>query len=1137
MQPKPIDRPETQGYFGVVDSNGAVNGRPWSATDADNGINHTTIFGPGAGIRWRASRRDTGWYGEPTEEEMDAVDNWLTRKGFPPSRHVMFGTSFGLREAAHNPNADLPFKDRLGRCYELAGRYATSNPEGTLVHGSIEGFGKPRLEHAWVDQGETVWEPTSGKEWPAGVFDQLFNPQEDVRFSHEDVLKNTLRFRHWGPWAELEEEKRRAQARFEPKFPVGTKVRYKGAPHMSESYIANIQFVGTVREVFPSVTPGDQDIYMRLDSSHFPPGMGSETLFAGKLFVEEQPWTWKGKRDGQAAPRFPIGAKVHYIGEATPAVPIYGSTGVVTLHQEPARTASGTWNYCVDFDSVPSVWCTESELEPVAAWKHKGARKTAGNTRSNLTTVRFGDQDVKVETLKTAKAQALGFQHQDIPLDRGLLFPNCGEHSFHMYNVRSALLLIALDDQHRVVGKEIRQPETPGRPVARGAGQHILEVHPCYDEWVVVGQSLQRPEHEKLQETRDAIQKLQGQQAEEPERCHDCGAYRKPEEQGSMQQVTTDQGDAENGPDPDMEIYDTWHCDDCTTPKYQVGQKVRYVGPRSRVVNPPMAARIPSRGCAGVVLEVERTVANPVTRSTWSYKVNFDDKGVVFPRWTRQIELEPATGWKWRGAQQERFTARLDNQYLKVPRGERHPYGVPEEQATWFDSRSDAQRAATGAGWPSAHIEPVRRRAAQEASPGSLALIEHREGQSDWGWRTRPTPFIVGDQVELPEKLHYEPGTVGTVSRVHHVGAAGRSVMYEIDLPNRPLHKPMLYASELKRVGIRLAQRELTPLQPGVAEKLAAVIDQDRLDAEHEQGSENPPELPFLGLFVEAAKEIREKAQTEQDVQEILSRLGLYSTPQAIGELLKLNSAWAWKGALSNRQASDTPYGAWIDPHGKTTTVGPFQHTPVALTKLGAKGADQDAVYEDMERRGYVRVAKIADDYSYYASGKTTQAQMRALKHFAEDHAARVVGDVRELYDYRRELFGQYGWRKEPDASLIEDPTDHAQLTFAEVQQRLQDLEKQWFEIQSEVRERWPGWRLCDHGVLSPDNKQMGLAQAMEPEPYGRNMDPEIAEWSRRADALYDHRFGLQVAYERWERKPIEWPEEVRDVQEEPEEP
>jgi hypothetical protein len=101
----------------------------------------------------------------------------------------------------HNPNESEPFEDRLGRCYELAGRFATSNADCTLVYGSIQGNGKPRLDHAWVElPGGDCWEPITNKVWPAIVMERLFGTIPHKKYSNEEVLKNSLKYEHWGPW-------------------------------------------------------------------------------------------------------------------------------------------------------------------------------------------------------------------------------------------------------------------------------------------------------------------------------------------------------------------------------------------------------------------------------------------------------------------------------------------------------------------------------------------------------------------------------------------------------------------------------------------------------------------------------------------------------------------------------------------------------------------------------------------------------------------------------------------------------------------------------------------------------------------------------------------------------------------------
>lgn len=101
-------------------------------------------------------------------------------------------------EAYEDPTKDT---NRLGRCYEIAGRFASHHDGVTLVHGSIQGFNNPRIDHAWVELPDgSVWEPASGHEWDRTVFDGIFRPQEKMRFNHMDTLVNSLKAGHWGPW-------------------------------------------------------------------------------------------------------------------------------------------------------------------------------------------------------------------------------------------------------------------------------------------------------------------------------------------------------------------------------------------------------------------------------------------------------------------------------------------------------------------------------------------------------------------------------------------------------------------------------------------------------------------------------------------------------------------------------------------------------------------------------------------------------------------------------------------------------------------------------------------------------------------------------------------------------------------------
>jgi hypothetical protein len=90
---------------------------------------------------------------------------------------------------------------RLGRCYELAGRYVSQHG-GTLVHGTVSRLHQtPPLDHAWVitDDGD-VWEPVTDDTFHPAVFDYFFGGHEKARYTQEKVFLTSLRTGHWGPW-------------------------------------------------------------------------------------------------------------------------------------------------------------------------------------------------------------------------------------------------------------------------------------------------------------------------------------------------------------------------------------------------------------------------------------------------------------------------------------------------------------------------------------------------------------------------------------------------------------------------------------------------------------------------------------------------------------------------------------------------------------------------------------------------------------------------------------------------------------------------------------------------------------------------------------------------------------------------
>lgn len=126
-------------------------------------------------------------YGDPT------IDDYVTA----------YGTS--LDGDASPVAADTTFVDRLGNCYEYAGRHVL-HEDGVLVHGSIEGFGQARLAHAWVEvldpdgEVEAILEPTSNNLWPPRAFEAFFSPRVAARYPHDEARALMARHGHYGPW-------------------------------------------------------------------------------------------------------------------------------------------------------------------------------------------------------------------------------------------------------------------------------------------------------------------------------------------------------------------------------------------------------------------------------------------------------------------------------------------------------------------------------------------------------------------------------------------------------------------------------------------------------------------------------------------------------------------------------------------------------------------------------------------------------------------------------------------------------------------------------------------------------------------------------------------------------------------------
>ena len=112
---------------------------------------------------------------------------------------------FKLKGAARNNEDDSTFEGRIGRCFQLAGRRATSGIDSGahLVHGTIQNFGLEPLAHAWVEHSDgTFFEPTTHNVYPKEVFEGFFNPVVEKRYNLDELINKITETGDWGPWHE-----------------------------------------------------------------------------------------------------------------------------------------------------------------------------------------------------------------------------------------------------------------------------------------------------------------------------------------------------------------------------------------------------------------------------------------------------------------------------------------------------------------------------------------------------------------------------------------------------------------------------------------------------------------------------------------------------------------------------------------------------------------------------------------------------------------------------------------------------------------------------------------------------------------------------------------------------------------------
>lgn len=95
-----------------------------------------------------------------------------------------------------------------GDCFANATRAASPDDNERVVHGKVTNADGNTFDHAWIEKGDTVYDPTSGLDMKKVQFYRLLDARPEAMYTGEQATINAIRTRHHGPWTMDEVEGR-----------------------------------------------------------------------------------------------------------------------------------------------------------------------------------------------------------------------------------------------------------------------------------------------------------------------------------------------------------------------------------------------------------------------------------------------------------------------------------------------------------------------------------------------------------------------------------------------------------------------------------------------------------------------------------------------------------------------------------------------------------------------------------------------------------------------------------------------------------------------------------------------------------------------------------------------------------------
>jgi len=96
-----------------------------------------------------------------------------------------------------------------GHCFKNVQDYLLDNdlPNALIVHGFVTNNVGKTIEHAWIEDGDTIYDPTTGISTKKEKFKELLNPTKEIKYTFSEAMKLRFKTKNHGPWTEEERRK------------------------------------------------------------------------------------------------------------------------------------------------------------------------------------------------------------------------------------------------------------------------------------------------------------------------------------------------------------------------------------------------------------------------------------------------------------------------------------------------------------------------------------------------------------------------------------------------------------------------------------------------------------------------------------------------------------------------------------------------------------------------------------------------------------------------------------------------------------------------------------------------------------------------------------------------------------------